>query len=106
IMSLGSMLDELVSYVGFSPDDAALLADAGALFEPSFTEVIDTFYAAIEAQPRARAVFENDAQIARQKCVLRGWLASLFGGVYGEGYFESRARIGYAHVRIDLDPSL
>jgi two-component system, NtrC family, sensor histidine kinase HydH len=105
-MSSSTLLSELVDYVGFGPDDAALLAAARPLVAPSFPHVVDAFYAAIEANPRARAVFEDDAQIHRQKRVLATWLESLFGGVYDESYFESRARIGYAHVRIDLDPSL
>ena len=100
------MLFELVRYVGFSPEDAALLRAASPLVEPSFDTLITAFYEAIEANPRASAVFENEAQMARQKCKLRGWLESLFGGTYDEPYFESRARIGRAHVRIELDPSL
>lgn len=100
------MLDELVRYVGFGDEDAELLAEARPLVEPSFQEVVDAFYGAIEANARARAVFESEAQIARHKRSLRNWLESLFGGVYDTAYFEARASIGYAHVRIDLDPSL
>jgi two-component system, NtrC family, sensor histidine kinase HydH len=105
-MSSSTLLYELVDYVGFGPEDAALLSAARPLVAPHFPKVVDAFYAAIEASPRARAVFEDEAQIHRQKRVLGTWLESLFGGVYDEAYFESRARIGYAHVRIDLDPSL
>ncbi len=53
------MLDELVRYVGFGDEDAELLAEARPLVEPSFQEVVDAFYAAIEANARARAVFSR-----------------------------------------------
>jgi len=101
-----SLLEELISYIGFTAEDGALLARSKALLEPSFTGAIDAFYDAIGANPRARAVFEDEVQIERQKRVLRDWLETLFSGVYDRDYFDARARIGYAHVRIGLDPSL
>lgn len=101
-----SLLEELIAYIGFTPEDGALLARSKAILEPSFLGAIDAFYDAIGANSRARAVFEDDAQIERQKRVLLGWLETIFGGVYDREYFDARARIGYAHVRIGLDPSL
>lgn len=101
-----ALLEELIAYIGFTPSDGALLARSRELLEPSFTCAIDAFYGAIGANPRARGVFEDDAQIERQKRVLRAWLETLFGGMYDRDYFEARARIGYTHVRIGLDPSL
>lgn len=101
-----SLLEELIAYIGFTPKDGELLARAREPLEPSFSGAIDAFYDAIGANRRARAVFEDDAQIERQKRVLRGWLETLFAGEYDREYFEARARIGYTHVRIGLDPSL
>jgi len=105
-MSRSELLSELTSYVHFDDEDVALLVASRPLIEPSFEEVIDAFYVAIEEQPRARALFADGAQIERQKRMLGGWLRGLFAGTYDEAYFDSRARVGYAHVRIGLDPAL
>jgi signal transduction histidine kinase len=97
------MLEEMRRYVGFDDEDARVLAELGPLLEPDFARVVDRFYEAIEASPKARAVFEDDAQFARQKLSLRSWLVGVFRGVYDEAYYDRRARIGRAHVRIGLD---
>ncbi len=97
------MFEELARDVGFGPPEAELLGAAGRHVEPHFGGVVDHFYGVIAANPRARSVFDDDAQIERQKASLSGWLRGLFGGRYDEAYFEQRARIGRAHVRIGLD---
>ncbi|MEM9067059.1 MAG: protoglobin domain-containing protein [Myxococcota bacterium] len=94
---------ELKADVGFDDRAAGLLADAKAVVEDSFGSVVDEFYDVIEANPRARAVFRDRAQIERQKTHLRGWLATVFSGEYDEAFFLRRARIGRTHVHIGLD---
>ena len=47
-------------------------------------------------------MFEDEAQVARQKRLLRGWLERFFTGPYDASYVEERSRIGRAHVRIRL----
>lgn len=105
-MSRAELLAELTAYVGFDADDVALIVAARPRLESSFPEIIDAFYVAIEAQPRARAIFVDGAQIERQKAMLGRWLEGVFAGVYDAAYLESRARVGRAHVRIGLDPAL
>lgn len=100
-----NLLDELRAYVGFTEADAISIRDVREGLEPHYPEIVDRFYAAIEASPRARAVFEDGAQIERQKHLLRGWLDSLVSGPYDATYLSSRERIGHVHVRIGLDPS-
>lgn len=97
------MLEELKNYVGFSVDDARLLHDAQEHISPFFESIVDGFYEAIRKSPNARAVFEDDAQIERQKRSLRSWLETLFGGVYDADYLKQRERIGRVHVRVGLD---
>jgi signal transduction histidine kinase len=98
------LLDELMRYIEFSPEDAALMAEMGRLLRPHFPTVVDRFYAAIDRTPGAVAVFTGGAeQIIRQKIMLRGWLEGLVGGIYDHRYIERRARIGRTHVRIALD---
>lgn len=105
-MTTAALMNDLKTYVRFDDEDVALLVESGPLLAGSFPEVVDAFYSAIEALPRARAVFADGAQIERQKRMLERWLVGLFQGGYDEAYFEARARIGYAHVRIGLDPAL
>ncbi len=101
-MASYELLEEIAQYAGFGAEDAARLVRLGPLLEPDFDGVVDHFYAAIDRSPGARAVFENEEQIARQKLFLRDWLVGIFGGVYDEAYFERRARIGRVHVRIGM----
>jgi signal transduction histidine kinase len=97
------MLEEMRRYVGFDEGDARLLVEVGPLLEPDLDGVVDRFYGAIEGSPTARAVFEDEAQIAHQKVALRHWLIGVFRGVYDEAYYKRRERIGRAHVRMGLD---
>lgn len=99
---MATLLDELFRYVGFGPEDGARLMAASATLTPAFDSIVDRFYVAIEANPEARSVFKDEAQIARQKALLRSWLVRFFAGPYDESYYEERARIGRAHVRIGL----
>lgn len=97
------IVPELSRYTGFGPDDHALLAEVGPVLEPRFGEIVRCFYDAILANPAARSVFADDEQIARQQGFLRHWMVGIFSGVYDREYYELRARIGRAHVRIQLD---
>jgi signal transduction histidine kinase len=98
------LLDELMRYLEFTPEDAALMLAMGPALRPQFPQIVDDFYAAIDRTPGASAVFTGGApQIARQKALLMGWLEGLVEGVYDEAFVERRARIGRTHVRIALD---
>lgn len=103
-MASSEMMQELFDYVGWSADDAALLARLGPVLRPAFKSIVDDFYVAIEENESARAVFRGGKpQIERQKHRLAEWLEGIVGGVYDEAYFERRARIGRVHVQIELD---
>ena len=98
------LLDELMRYLEFTPEDASLMLAMGPCLRPHFPTIVDEFYAAIDRTPGASAVFTGgEAQIARQKSKLRDWLEGLVEGVYDVAYVERRARIGRTHVRIALD---
>jgi two-component system sensor histidine kinase HydH len=99
-----NILDELTGYIGFDGRDARALSRIGPLLAPSFPGIVDAFYGAIERHPRAHASFTGGApQIAHQKERLCMWLADLFSGRYDADYYERRARIGRAHVGIELE---
>lgn len=97
-------IEELIQYVGFTPDHARTLAELLPVVEPAFPLIVDRFYKAIMDNERARSVFSGgDEQIARQKVHLTQWLREAFGGVYDAEYLRKRSRIGRTHVRINLD---
>lgn len=99
---MAPLLDELFRYVGFDEQDGARLVAAADALRPSFQGIVDEFYVAIDANREARAVFEDEAQVARQKGLLLAWLQRFFAGPYDDSYLEERSRIGRAHVRIRL----
>lgn len=103
----GRRFQELLAYVGWTSDDATRVAGLGSLIDEDAAEVVDDFYVAILDHPTARRVITGgEAQIARLKESLRGWLRELTGGVYDEAYAERRWRVGRRHVEIELEPHL
>lgn len=98
------LLEELMDFIHFTPAHAALMRDMGPILRPHFDAIIDRFYAAIDSNVNAAAVFSGgQPQRDRLKVQLRGWLDALVRGIYDEVYYERRARIGQTHVRIALD---
>jgi PAS domain S-box-containing protein len=98
-----ALLAELRSYIGFTEEDAALLAGFGALARPSFSTIADQFYAVLRMHAGAFAVLKDEAQAQRLHASLQVWLGELLGGPYDEAYVERHARIGQVHVRVGLD---
>ena len=87
---------ELQSYVGWTDHDAARVRTAAGLLDPSFSTLIDDFYAEIQRHPNARKVITGgDAQIGRLKGTLRRWLEELVSGTYDADYVARRWRVGY-----------
>ncbi|MCA9600907.1 MAG: hypothetical protein KC417_02715, partial [Myxococcales bacterium] len=97
------VLDDLATYVGFDGAVAGTLRELGPFLEPAFPKTVDAFYSAIERSPSAKGVFSGPEQVERLKRTLLVWLRELFGGDYGDAYFEARARIGRTHVRVGLE---
>jgi signal transduction histidine kinase len=100
-------LESMRRYVGFDAALAAELVALASVARPHFPAIVDDFYAAIEAHPRAASVITGGgAQIRRLKSTLAGWLGSVLQGPYDAVYLESHARIGKVHVRIALPQEL
>jgi two-component system, NtrC family, sensor histidine kinase HydH len=101
-----TFFEDLKQYVGFTDESTAALRELHPLAAPQFGPIVDDFYAAIEANPRARAVITGgQAQVERLKQTLLRWLETMLTGPHDEAYFQMRARIGRMHVRIDLPQS-
>ena len=94
--------DELKTYIGFDERDAANLR---SLAEPAtlvIPHVVNRFYEVILGHSEARTVLTGEEQLQRLKTFFAEWLRRLFTGSYDHDYFESRSRIGQAHVRVGL----
>lgn len=96
-------LDEMKSWVGFGPEDERLLVGVWPYVEPELPRIVDVFYDKILASARARAVFEDDDQIRRQKRVLVSWVEELLTGPWDQAYAQRRQQIGRRHVEIGLE---
>ena len=98
-----SFLEEMKRYIGFTADDAQLLAELASVVEPFVPALAERFYQQIPRHPEAAAVFTGgEAQIARLKLTLQRWARGLFSGTYDLAYAEERFRIGHRHVQIRL----
>ena len=102
-MSYASLLPSLKEYVSFDAESARRLQAMGSRIRPYHGRIVDGFYQAVLDDPGSRAVLKSKAQIGRLKVTLAEWLEGLFSGSYDEAYFEKRARIGRAHVRVGLE---
>jgi len=98
------VFDEIKDYMAFTAQDAVRLGELRPHVAPHFDKIVDAFYIALNANPRTRAVFESDDQIARLRRSLMAWLDELFSGSYDDAYLNKRARIGRAHVAVGLLP--
>jgi signal transduction histidine kinase len=102
-MADSSLLTVLSAYVGFDAECASRLQALSARMEPYRGQIVDRFYEAILADPGARAVLKNEAQIQRLRASLHHWLEGLFTGPYDASYYEKRAQIGRMHVKVGLE---
>ena len=102
-MADASLLTHLRGYVGFDAGSARLLQGIGPTLRPHFGRIVAEFYDAILADPEAKAVLRDDAQVERLRVSLHDWLDRLVTGPYDDAYFEKRARIGRMHVKVGLE---
>ncbi len=98
-----SLLWHLRGYVGFDEESAQTLQRLGPALRPHFTKIVEEFYEAVLADPVAKVVLRDEAQIERLRVSLYEWLDRLVTGPYDEAYFEKRARIGRMHVKVGLE---
>lgn len=96
--------DEIKSYAGFTREDEERLRILHPVVSPYFDAIGVVFYNTLIAHPRARGVFTGPEQIERLRKSLKRWISEVFAGEYGDEYFQSRQRIGKAHVDVGLLP--
>lgn len=98
-----TLFDELKRYVGWSEVDERALRTLHAPAEPHFAAIAEVFYATILGHEGAkRSLTGGESQVGHLKITLQRWLDTLLRGPWDEAYYQSRARIGRYHVRIEL----
>jgi signal transduction histidine kinase len=96
------VLDELLTYVEFTEDDAERLRVLHPALAPHFPDIANQFYAALMRTPGAAGVLTGPEQIERLRVTLIDWMASGLLGPYDERFYDRRSRIGRRHVTIGL----
>lgn len=100
----GYFFEEIKDYIGFDEAVEERLRECGPLLEPHFPAIVVSFYDALWANPRSRAVFTGPDQVERLRVSLHRWLESAFTGPWDQTYFAVRMRIGRKHVDVGLLP--
>jgi hypothetical protein len=94
--------EEMKRFVGFDATDEANLKALAPVFAKHGKAITDGFYETLGKFPITAKII--DGQVDRLKATHGHWMSQLFGGDYGQDYFESRMRIGMVHVKINLPP--
>lgn len=101
-MNAREVFDQIKTFVGFDDKDAATLRALAPWVDAHGAAITDAFYATIADTPAVSGFIEGRVDHLKQTHIK--WMKELVGGEYGDAYFQSRWRIGEAHVRIGLDP--
>lgn len=101
-MEARETFDAIKKFVGFGDSDAATLEGIAPWVDEHGPAITDVFYATILDTPTVAKFVEGRVEHLKKTHIQ--WMRELVGGTYGDAYFESRWRIGEAHVRIGLDP--
>lgn len=94
--------DELKGFLDFGDQDAARLQALGPIFAKHGASITDDFYVVLGKNPETAKLIEG--RVDALKATHARWMAELFTGDYGEGYFNGRMRIGMVHVKVGLSP--
>ncbi len=99
----GLHIEEMKRYIGFGPAQAELLRSLAEPLGPYLAETVNALFEAVGRDETAAAVLEGAGLSADQlRAILHKWLGELFGGDYGQAYWERRADFGRAQVRAQL----
>ncbi len=93
----------LRDYISLTDEDVQVAVSAWPQVKPHVRTLIDDFYSTILSQPNASAAIRGgEAQVARLKLTLEGWLTELFVGKYDQNFVRDRWLVGWRHVKIGL----
>ncbi len=95
-----AVLEDLVTLMGLTNDEKALLASLKGKAEGFTGKLVDSFYERLLKYPNTSEYVGDKVEHLRKS--LSGWFVELFSGDYGQEYVQSRLKIGKTHVRIGL----
>jgi hypothetical protein len=90
----------LKQFLVFSDEDAANLKALAPVVDKHGPAITNEFYALLERYPQTGALIAG--RVDALKKTHMQWMQDMVAGDFGDAYFESRWRIGLAHVRIGL----
>jgi diguanylate cyclase (GGDEF)-like protein len=102
-----SKIEERLQWLRLDAADYEIAAQLQqTIIEPHVTEIIDTFYAWLTKLDAAREILVDDDLIAHLRVTQQAYLLTLGVDFTNQEYFESRLRVGQAHVWVGLSLSL
>ena len=96
-------VNKLKMHYSFTDKDATNLKQLQPLMEGFLDELTNSFYSYILEIKDTAQYLKSDESIQRHKKLLSTWFLDLFNGVYDNRYLVKLQRIGYAHVKIQLN---
>lgn len=97
-------MQDIRSHYMFTEEDAERLKSLQPLAEANKERMAAELYDFLLAIPDMAPFFADDRALDRQRLVHQEWFVTLFSGTYDNSYYHNLQRIGYAHVRIGLNP--
>lgn len=96
----------LLSYVGWTDEDADLIRSARLDVENSLDHILDEFYNSVMDNEHAKNILQKaGSSVDILKVTLREWLADVFQGAIDEEVFEKQRSVGKRHVQVNLPQS-
>jgi heme-based aerotactic transducer len=92
-------------FIGFDDEDVRHLEEMGDLFEDCQQEAAQEFYEHLQSYEGTQEILERSTRSVKElKGTQTSYLVRLSEGIYGNSYFQDRARIGKIHDMLDMPP--
>lgn len=93
-----------IEMIHLTEQDLGYLLAVREQIKPVIPEIVDRFYAAMDAEPALLSIITEHSSMERLKASLTRHLQAMFDGVIDEDYLEQRKTIARIHVHIGLEP--
>ena len=93
-----------LSFIGLEEKDIRILKDLKPIMEKYAGQIVEAFYARIQAVPDLLAMISEHSTIDKLKRTLERYILDMVTGDVGEQYVVKRKVIGSVHNRIGLFP--
>ncbi len=96
-------INTLKMHYAFTEKDTENLIQLRSILEPYADEMTEKFYSYVLEFKETARYMNSDQLITKHKKLLTAWFLNLFNGVYDNRYLAKLQRVGYAHVKIQLN---